>query len=147
MNLQQDEIPTIGVLVFQNNKVLLVKHTPKAEHLTGVYGLPSGRLKENETFIDAASREIEEETGLKVDVKDLIPLKTIFHAQIPRKSGEIAKMSWNVFVAIKYNGKVKPSDETTPEWIDINKVDQLPLLPNIKKAISEGLGMAHNTRC
>ena len=132
------EIPTVAVLAFDKEKVLLVKHGEKAEHLTGAYGLPGGRIQVGENFKSAAAREFEEETGLK-SLSDLIPLQTIFHADIPRKSGEIVKMSWHVFVTNNVSGKLKLSGETEPEWVEIEKVSGLNLLPNTKQAIEEGL--------
>lgn len=132
-------IPTIGVLVISEDKVLLVMHKPKAAHLTGTYGLPAGRLEENELEIDGAARELKEETGLEVVKDDLLHLPHVFFADIPRKGGEIAHMKWDVFVAKKFAGRLKESDETIPEWIPIKEVSQLNLLPNTENAIKEGL--------
>lgn len=130
-------IPTVGIVVFKNNNVLLVRHEEGAEHLTGIYGLPGGRIKEGEDIKDAASRELLEETGLQAD--GLIHLSHIFYADILRKSGEILKVSWNIFVTNEFKGDIKGSSETTPEWIDIKEVSRLNLLPNTELAIKEGL--------
>lgn len=133
-------IPTIGVLVISDDKVLLVKHKPKASHLTGAYGLPAGRLEENEKTIDGAVRELREETGLEVSRNNLLHLPHVFYADIPRKGGEIAHMKWDVFVAKEFLGELKESEETSPEWIPLKDVHTLSnLLPNTENAIREGL--------
>ena len=64
-------IPTIGVLVISGNKVLLVKHTAKARHLTDSYGLPAGRLESDESIEEGALRELFEETSLRVNLNEL----------------------------------------------------------------------------
>ena len=47
-------IPTAHVLLFQNGKVLLVRHEEGAGHLTGTYGIPGGRQSQNETLKETA---------------------------------------------------------------------------------------------
>ncbi|MDP3726939.1 MAG: NUDIX domain-containing protein [bacterium] len=138
MNVQE-RIPTVGILVYKEGKVLLVKHREGAKHLTGVYGLPAGRLQEGEDFSAAAARELEEETGLKTEASQLIRIPTVYEAEIPRKGGEMLKTSWHVFVAKEYSGELKASDETIPEWVKINEISKLDLLPNTEKAAREGL--------
>ncbi len=130
---------SIGVLVASANKVLLVKHTEKAGHLTDTYGLPAGRLEENEEAIDGAIRELAEETGLIVTKENLVPLPHIFEADILRKTGETAHFKWNVFVAKEFLGEIRNSEETIPEWVEISKVSKLNLLPNTQTAIEEGM--------
>lgn len=133
------KVPSIGVLVIRGNEVLLVKHTESAGHLTGTYGLPAGRLEEGEKETDAALRELKEETGLTVHKDDLIPLPFVFEADILRKSGEIMHFVWQVFVAKSFEGQLKESDETIPEWVSLDQVSKLDLLPNTEEAIKKGL--------
>lgn len=132
-------IPAIGVLVIHGGEVLLVKHKPKAEHLTGVYGLPAGRLEQSESLKTGASRELFEETGLVAKNEDLLHLPHVFYAEIERKGGETVCFKWNVFVAKKFSGVLKESDEASPEWVEILQVSKLNLLPNTESAIQKGL--------
>lgn len=135
-----NSIPTIGVLVITEGKVLLVKHKPKAEHLTGTYGLPAGRLEDNEEVVEGAMRELFEETGLQVTKDELIHIPKVFEADIPRKGGEIVHMTWDVFVTTSFSGELKDSEETEPEWVELSKVSKHKnLLPNTENAIKEGL--------
>lgn len=58
------------VLPFRDGKVLLMRraNTPYCE---GYYGVPSGHLEKGETPVQAATRELLEETGLRMSEEDL----------------------------------------------------------------------------
>ncbi len=134
----QNITPTVGILILDGNKVCLVKHGEAAEHLTGVHGLPGGRLNGEEELIDAAVREAYEETGLEIDKADFIKLPRVLFADIPRKGGEILSVSWTIFATNKFKGVLQGSDETIPEWIEIERVRELTILPNTELVIQEG---------
>jgi len=137
-------IPTVAVLIIDGGKVLLVKHTEKAGHLTGTYGLPSGRIEKNETERKAAVRELLEETGLRTKEDNLIEFpKNFYVADLERKDGKKLKFGWRVFLCQEYKGEIKESDESIPEWIDIDKMNNYNLLPNIKNAALAGLRFLH----
>ncbi len=126
------------VLVFKNNQVLLVRHEKSAGHLTGVYGIPGGRINENENFINAATRELKEETGLIVEVDDLREFpNNQYTADIKRKDGASKKFTMTVFFTGRFSGNLKKSSETTPQWISIHSLSKIDLLPNVKKAIQD----------
>lgn len=133
-------IPTVAVLIIKDNEVLLVKHTEKAGHVTGTYGLPSGRINEKETERKAAVRELFEETGLRTKEDNLIEFpKNFYVADLERKGGNKLKFGWRVFLCRDYKGEIKESEESIPQWIDIKKLDNYNLLPNIKNAAIAGL--------
>lgn len=128
-----------GVIIFKNSEVLLVKHGQEAEHLNDTYGLPCGRLEPGEKAIDAAVRELKEETGLLTTTEDLHPFpNNYYEAVITFKNGtKLASME--IFLCSKYSGTLTAKNETTPEWVDLNKLDNLNLLPNVKNAIMSAL--------
>ena len=128
------------VLVFKKNQVLLVRHEKGAGHLTGVYGIPGGRINENENFINAASRELKEETGLIVEINDLREFpNNRYTALIKRKDGTTKKFTMTVFFTDKFSEKLKKYSETTPKWIFISQLSKINLLPNVKKAIFDAM--------
>lgn len=132
-------IPSVGIVVFAEDSVLLVRHEASAEHLTNTYGLPSGRLEEGETCLAAAKRELAEETGLIAAEEDLIELPERYAAEIPRKDGTKRLFSWTVFLCKAFSGELSPSNETSPEWIKIPDIKKYQLLPNIENAINQAL--------
>ncbi|MFA5644711.1 MAG: NUDIX hydrolase [Patescibacteria group bacterium] len=123
-------IKTIGVLIIKNDKVLLVKHGKSAEHLNDKYGLPAGRIILGESEKETAKRELKEETGLDVDLDNLVLLPKEWTAKIERKE-EIKEFSLKVFYTNKFSGSLINSDETSPEWVFIDDLRDVDLLPNV----------------
>lgn len=66
-----------GALVHRRDTVLLVKRAnPPAQ---GMWAIPGGLVELGESVQDAATREVEEETGLKVQVEGLLDVQTDIH--------------------------------------------------------------------
>ncbi len=105
---------------------LLVRGNPPREVLLGCkkVGFGAGKLagfggkvKEQETIVRAAMRELEEETGVRVREGDLQPagkLTFLFPAN-PSWSQTV-----HVFVAEKWDGIPRESEEMTPFWFPVN---------------------------
>jgi 8-oxo-dGTP pyrophosphatase MutT (NUDIX family) len=137
-------IATAAALVFKEDNVLLVTSGVASGHITGTRGLPSGRVDLGETEQEAAARELFEETGLSAKEEDLSEFDgNFFQADIPRKDGTIRRFSWRVFEVGVYTGELRTTDETIPEWVAIEDIEDLDkegkLLPNIKNAIMNSL--------
>lgn len=132
-------IPTVGVLIYKDDKVLLVKHGEKASHPNGTYGVPAGRFQEGETPKQAAVRELEEETGLVTTEDDLEELPIhVPPVDLPRKDGTTKRFTITLFHCKKYSGTLRANDETTPQWIAISEIDKLPLIGYTKNFVKEG---------
>jgi len=125
-----------AVIAFKDGKVLLVSSGEKSGHASGVYALPSGSLDENESYIDAAAREFEEESGLKTETKYLVKLPTFYEAELLRKDGLKKFCAWAYYCS-KYWGEIKESDEGEPQWVDLSELKNYRLQVNVDKMISE----------
>lgn len=129
-------LETVGIVAFNHNKILLVRNGVASNYKENICGLPAGKIDPGESVIEAAKRELEEETGLKCSLKDLISLPKSYQAQIEQKDG-IKIFNWYVFLCKKYSGELATSDETEPFWVTIKDLDNLKLLPNVKDAAIE----------
>lgn len=128
------------ILLFQDNNVLLVKHGEAAEHINGVYGIPGVRQNLNESLKETAVREFAEETGLVVKENELIEFPdNSYTADIQRKGGITKRYTMTVFLGRSYQGQLQSSSETTPEWISLEKISALNLLPNVENAIQAAM--------
>lgn len=132
-------IPSVGVLIIERDKVLLVREEEGSKHLTGVYGVPAGRFEEGESAKEAAARELNEETGLVCLPQDLIELPDKYTATIERKDGTFKTFTKTLFFCKKYSGELRPSEDTTPFWVEISKLKDYKLLPNIEKMVKDGM--------
>ncbi|MDP3941786.1 MAG: NUDIX domain-containing protein [bacterium] len=129
-------ILTVGVLIIKEGNVLLVRHGERAGHLTGVYGLPAGRIEKGENEKNAAVRELLEETGLVASSEDLTEYPNdVYTADIKRKDGTTKRFQIKVFICRHWSGALRGSDEATPEWVEIAKLDEYNLLPNVKEIV------------
>ena len=69
-------------LVFRDGKLLITQRRPQ-DHLGGLWEFPGGKRHADESFEQCLRRELQEELGIVVKVKDL--LETITH-EYPEKT-------------------------------------------------------------
>ena len=114
-----------GVMVLRDGKVLLGKRhddPDKADselHGEGTWTMPGGKLHFGETFEEASVREVEEETGLKLNPSDF---KLI---SIANDRGEDAHFVTIGFLYETAEGEPKvmePDEITEWEWFDLNNL-------------------------
>jgi 8-oxo-dGTP pyrophosphatase MutT (NUDIX family) len=97
--------------VTEDNRIILTRQEQPGHHFTGLAG---GRLDKNETIIEAAQRELLEETGLQASSFELL------NAFQP--AGE--KIDWFVFTLIARNcNKVQDQNLDSGEKVEIIEVD------------------------
>ena len=83
-----------------------------------------GKLEPGESALDAAVREVEEESGLVVEASALVPLGVLTYLFPHRESWS---QESSVFVCREWTGTPRESDELNPEWFDVASlpVDQM----------------------
>lgn len=108
--------------VFDGNLVLMLNRNKKENDMhKGKYNGLGGKFIAGETPEECAIREIEEESGLKVinpELKGFITFPAF---------DEIDDWYVFLFTANKFSGELIDSPEGTLEWIEWDKVTELPL--------------------
>jgi 8-oxo-dGTP diphosphatase len=107
------------VIKDRGNRLLLIKrgHEPGA----GLWSLPGGRIEPGETDQEAVAREILEETGLRVECRDL--LGTV---ELPGLGGAVIQVS--DYRAVVTGGDLVPGDDAEDaRWVSAAELDALPL--------------------
>lgn len=124
-----------GVII-HNGKVLAHKNI-KSDH----YALIGGRVEIGEDSASTIKREIKEELGKDVEIKGYVSTIENFFEMKGSKYHEILFIHRVEFVdeedqKIEYTMKnVEGKDYLQYEWIDLNKIDEYPLLPGVVKDV------------
>jgi len=102
---------------------VLLGRKKKGLGLGNIVGL-GGKLEPGESALDAAVREVEEESGLVVTASALVPLGVLTYL-FPHR--EAWSQESSVFVCDDWTGTPRESDELNPEWFDVASlpVDQM----------------------
>jgi len=138
---QYPERPIVGVgaVIVDDGKVVLIKR--KYEPLKGHWSLPGGMVEVGEALDTALSREMQEETGLIVDVG---PVIEVFD-RIMRD--EQRRVRYH-FVLIDYlcwpsSGTLRAgSDVDEAIWVDPAALEQYSLTDKATSVIQRGLTLA-----
>ena len=135
MNEQRKTLPAVSVAVVRDTTVLLVKRARPPSQ--GVYAFPGGKVEPGETLVQAAVRELLEETGLRA--KDYRPLRDI-HID---GSGENHPVDYllTVFGAAYAGGEATASDDAeTAAFYTLNEMTDMPLAGDVFEVAEELLG-------
>jgi mutator protein MutT len=132
--------PIVGVggVVVDQARVLIVKraHEPRK----GEWSLPGGIVELGETLIDALKRELREETGLEVDVGDVVEVFDRVH----RLDGRIQYH----FVIVDYlcrpvGGTLCAADDAEDvAWVAADEIERYGVNEFAARVIRRGFEMA-----
>ena len=116
---------TSDAIIFHKNegeiKLLLIKRKNPPDQ--GRFAFPGGFVENHELVIDACQRELEEETGLKVDIEDFT---FVNYYDQPNRDPRGRTITF-AFVAIIFEEKpVKAKDDAAlASWVDVTKINHL----------------------
>ena len=110
------------VIVLKKEKVLLCH--PTGHKWFSSYSFPKGQLDKNETHLQAALRECQEETSIIIDIKQISNLNTPIIVEYKNKKGQKYKIVYLYTVYINDISEIKISSEILPtENLQIDEVD------------------------
>src|SRR6266542_4663623 len=81
-SLPHGPVEVAAGLVFRAGQLLITRRRPQ-DHLGGLWEFPGGKREPDETFADCLRRELNEELGIEVEIRELV--ETITH-DYPEKS-------------------------------------------------------------
>ena len=118
-------------IIIKNEKVLLEKRKDTEDNYAGLYALPGGHMKEQETPEQALVREIKEELNIEITkYKKLLPVP-----DIDPTSGK--EYIHHTFLIQEWKGEIKETKEQEKlVWANLNEIH---ILPNISKPTMKAL--------
>lgn len=122
---------TVNALIYSQGKLLLLKRAANKKMDPNLYAGIGGKVEPHEDFYSALLREIEEESGLK-EFKS-IKLYSVTQHPFPPTDSEWVNLYF--IVTLEKQIPVPPSDEGEFFWVDLKKVEKLPMTPDTKKYI------------
>lgn len=112
----------VGVFILDDDKkLLIVKRSPYKKSFPNRYDLAAcGNVKANETYKDAAKREVKEELGIKCDLTFLGKIFNEF------KENDITIRYFTSIFIGHFSGKVKLSDELVElQRLNVKEIEEL----------------------
>ena len=131
----------VGAVIVRDGRVLLVRRA--TEPLKDEWSVPGGALELGEKLRDGAAREAWEETGLRVEVGEVLD---VFDSIFPDADGRAQYH----YVLIDYlcrpaAGEPAPgSDVSQVKWVSEADLATLNLRPSIIQVVRKGLRAAHS---
>lgn len=125
--------PAAAVAIVNSKRVLMLQRKDN-----GKWTLPGGTLEMNESLSSCAIREVEEETGLKVYLTDVIGTYTDPDIRIEYSDGEVRRE-----FTIVYFGSVESEDVTIDDeskgyaWVDLDRITDYPMADSQLKRIKD----------
>jgi 8-oxo-dGTP diphosphatase len=120
MTTTSNDLPVVatGVAVVENGEILLVRRG-REPHL-GLWAVPGGKVDRGESLAEAATREVKEETGLLVELDEIVWVGEFIDEE-------------NHLVLIDFLGKpvggelLAGDDATELQWVDIEAAFELEM--------------------
>ncbi len=127
----------VGTVTIKNGRILLVRRAfdPGA----GKWSIPGGLVEVGEKLSEAAARETEEETGIKVDILELINVFDMIDLDEDKRT----KYHYVLvdFLSKPVGGKERASDEVTEmKWVTFEEAKTMDLTRTARKALEELFG-------
>ena len=132
------EQPIIGVgaVILDHNRALLVRRN--SEPLKGEWSVPGGVLELGEKLRDGAAREAFEETGLHVEVGEVLDVfDSIFTDPEGRTEYHYVLID---FLCRRVSGEANAgSDVSEVKWVTAAELDQFELRSSIRQVLRKAL--------
>jgi 8-oxo-dGTP diphosphatase len=126
----------VGAVIIDAGRVVVVKRA--SEPLKGRWSIPGGMLELGEKLREATAREAREETGLEVDVRQVLD---VFDAIYTDPQG-LTQYHYVLidFLCRRVGGELRAgSDAGEVKWTGKDELEELAMTENTVKVIRKGL--------
>jgi 8-oxo-dGTP pyrophosphatase MutT (NUDIX family) len=107
---------------------------------SGNWTMPGGTLKFGESLPSCAVREVEEESGLKIELTDIIGVYTDPNIIVSYSDGEVRQEFTVLYSGTVTAGTVSLDDESTASaWVDLKDVLEIQLAASQRKRLEDVL--------
>jgi 8-oxo-dGTP diphosphatase len=136
---KQGKVQFADVLVFRGDKLLILNRVGEKGAVSNDWCIPGGHVDPGETFLQAAKRELFEETGIDMSESLLIPVGKY----IPKRKGiETHYFMCHIDDQTPVNILVDAEEETGSEWINpYTELDLYNFIFDMKDNIKRILGI------
>lgn len=129
-------VPSVVAAVRDDKGRLLMIHRTDND----LWALPGGGHDIGESIVDTVVREVQEETGIAVEVSALVGVYTNPHHVMAYDDGEVRQQFSLCFMARPIGGTPTPSSESREVlWVDPNRLDELDIHPSMRLRIDHAL--------
>lgn len=124
--------PSCHAVIVEGGRVLLIERAH--EPYQGFWGMPGGAVELGETVAEALCREVREETGLEVEVGDLVTYRdAIAHGPDGGVAYHFVIMYHRARVV---GGQLRAGDDAARvAWVPLPEADYLPLVPGLAEVM------------
>ncbi|MGW6203251.1 NUDIX domain-containing protein [Streptomyces sp. NPDC055089] len=134
-------VPSVTAVVLDDAGRLLVIH--KTDN--NLWALPGGGHDIGERIADTAVREVDEETGIKVEVDGIVGLYTDPEHVLAYTDGEVRQQFSICFRAHPVGGALRTSSESKEvRWVDPADLAELNIHPSMRLRIQHALDESRN---
>ena len=120
-------------VVNDKNQLLLLKRKDSK-----MWTIPGGTMEFGEGLCECAIREVQEESGLKVEIKDIIGIYADPQVRVLYSDGEVRQEFTVVYFAEVSEGEIILDEESSQfKWVDLNELLDLPLAGSQRRRLEE----------
>ncbi|MBT2524710.1 NUDIX domain-containing protein [Streptomyces sp. ISL-99] len=129
-------VPSVTAVVRDDDGRLLIIHKTDND----LWALPGGGHDIGESIGDTVVREVEEETGITVQIDSIVGLYTNPEHVLAYDDGEVRQQFSICFRAHPTGGSLRTSSESKEvRWVDPADLDDLNIHPSMRLRIQHGL--------